>query len=655
MLQGTLFPPESSWKAPRLIDLPQDWNVSPRIGLDTETNDAKLTQLGNGARRGAYIAGISFALSKDNGHYLPLRHLGGDNMEDPAKALEYIRYQAKHYRGEIVGAKIEYDLDHLAEAGIVFPNVSAFKDVQVLEPLLDELQYSYSLDNILKRHGLELKEEDLLREAASRFGLKKPKAEMWKLPARYVGHYAEIDAVRPLELLEKQEAIVEERGLHRVWKLEQQCTPILVAMRRRGVAIDLDHLAKVERWTVAEEMKAWGELQRETGVAIRVGDAMKAEVLSHALKAVGIETPWTVAVKPKPSITKDWLEALNHPAGKIIRRARQVSQIRTTFVNALREHAIIRPDGEARIHCTFNQIVRQDDDAKETEGAAYGRLSCCDPNLQQQPARDPEIGPFWRKTYVPDKGKTWGSLDFSQQEPKLALHFAVLSGSRLIGSVAHQSAEEAMARKWADPNSDDHDQFTKMVHGDDVVNDPKFKHYRNVNKNIYLGICYGMGEPKMCRQLNLPTMVIENERNGRRYEVAGPEGRAILDLINVKVPYVKATAKAVEKIAKARGYVLTLYGRQLHFPKDHNGNYDFTHKAFNRVIQGSAADQTKAAMVALHNEGYELQLQVHDEFDLSLDSREQGERAAKIMRECVPLKVPSKVDVECGPSWGEIK
>ena len=650
MFQATLFPPTSDWTPPRISELPS-WEGVPRIALDTETCDPLLKKLGPGVRRGGWIAGFSFALSEDRGHYVPLRHLGGDNVEDPRLALGYLRRQARAYRGEIVGAKLSYDLDFLAEVGVEFPHAT-FKDVQVAEPLLDELQFSYSLNNILRRHGLPEKDETLLREAAAAYRLD-PKAEMYKLPARFVGRYAEADVTLPLKLLRKQEAQIELQNLHRVWDLECRVLPILVKMRRRGVLVDFDRLDQIERWTRAEELKAWSEVQRLTGVSIRVGDAMKAEVIAHALQAVDILPARTA--KGKPSIQKEWLEALDHPVGALIRRARQVSQLRTTFVGSVREHAI-----KDRIHTTFNQIVMQEEEEKDMEGAAYGRLSCCDPNLQQQPGRDPEIGPMWRAIYLPDPGMLWGQLDYSQQEPRWALHFAIASGASRIGEAALAGALEAQRRYREDPATDSHTMFTKMVHGDDVEvpkshpNYKLFKEKRDACKQIFLGICYGMGGPKLCRKIGKPTKIIEHHRTKRRMEVAGDEGQAVIDLVDRRVPYIRKTAKAVEEVAKTRGFVTTIMGRRCRFPVDDNGNFDWTHKAFNRVIQGSAADQTKVAMVHLDEAGYDLQLQVHDEFDLSLENPESGHRAAQIMVNCLPMHVPSKVDVGLGPSWGEV-
>lgn len=646
-LQLTLFPPESAWRPPALSALPQDWTQKKRIALDTETRDDFLREMGCGARRGAYIVGYSFAPEGEKAWYVPMRHLDGDNVEDPDKALEYLRYQAANYEGEIVGAKLDYDLDMLAQEGIVFRK-ARFLDVQVAEPLIDELQYSYSLDSILERHELELKDEGLLRQAATAYGLD-PKKGLWKLPARYVGPYAEGDVERPLELLRKQEAIIERSGLQRIWELEQKVLPILVKMRRRGVRVNENQLEKMERWSLAEEAKAWGEVLRHSGVNIRVGDAMKAEVVAQALRAVEIYPP-TTAKTGKPSIDKNWLEAQKHPVASGIRRARKMSQLRSTFCDSVRRHTI-----RGRIHCTFNQIKMQKDDGGDANGAAYGRLSSSDPNLQQQPARDPEIGPEWRSVYIPEEGAEWGSLDYSQQEPRLAVHTAIISGERRIGHKAHASALAAAQRYWDDRDTDAHTMFVQMVDGDDVVNTSGFKHRRTILKNTYLGVCYGMGEVKLCRELGYPTKYIPDRWNpGAMREVAGDEGRALLDLVDEKVPYVRATAKAVETAAKSKGYVITIMGRHCHFPKSDKG-YDWTHKAFNRVIQGGAADQTKTAMIALDEAGAFLQLQVHDEFDISLSSREEGQRYAEIMEHCVELKVPSKVDLEIGPSWGEIK
>jgi DNA polymerase I-like protein with 3'-5' exonuclease and polymerase domains len=261
---------------------------------------------------------------------------------------------------------------------------------------------------------------------------------------------------------------------------------------------------------------------------------------------------------------------------------------------------------------------------------------------------------MWRSIYIAEPGALWGQLDYSQQEPRWAVHFGVVSGPNRVSPIGYKSACEARDRYRNDRKTDAHTMFTKMVHGEDVVNWPDFKVKRDINKQIYLGICYGMGGPKLCRQIGLPTKIIAHWKTGRSIEVAGDEGQALLDLVNERVPYVKKTAEAVEAVAKQRGFVRTVSGRKCRFPVDEHGNPDWTFKAFNRVIQGSSADQTKTALVALDREGFDIRLQVHDEYDGMFGSEAEARRAADIMENCMPCEVPAKVDVGLGPSWGEV-
>jgi DNA polymerase I-like protein with 3'-5' exonuclease and polymerase domains len=136
--------------------------------------------------------------------------------------------------------------------------------------------------------------------------------------------------------------------------------------------------------------------------------------------------------------------------------------------------------------------------------------------------------------------------------------------------------------------------------------------------------------------------------------VAGDEAQSILDQFDRQVPFVKQLAEMCETKAKRTGFIQTILGRRCRFPLHESGKgWDWCHKAINRLIQGSAADQTKRAMVDLDAAGFRMQLQVHDEIDQTVESPEQGEAIGEIMRNCLPIRVPSKVDVELGPSWGE--
>jgi DNA polymerase I-like protein with 3'-5' exonuclease and polymerase domains len=178
---------------------------------------------------------------------------------------------------------------------------------------------------------------------------------------------------------------------------------------------------------------------------------------------------------------------------------------------------------------------------------------------------------------------------------------------------------------------------------------------RKAAKIIFLGICYGMGGAKLARDLGLPTKWIYDEKRGVDRLVAGDEAQALLDQFNERAPYVRRLSYLASDKAKQRGYIVTAGGRKCRFPEKTSGGYDWTHKALNRLIQGSSADQTKRAMVALWEAGFRLQLQVHDEVDLSVNTKEEAVEVGRIMEGCMPCNVPAKVDLEWGPSWGEIQ
>lgn len=649
----------SDWRPPSLDSLP-DWQGAKRVAFDCETRDEHLKTLGPGMgkRKDSYVTGFSVAIEDGPSFYLPIRHDGGDNL--PAEGvLRYLRAQAADYAGTLVGANLPYDLNFSQSDGITFPKVKMFRDVQIADPLINELHDSYSLDNIAKRWGLTGKMEDVLRQAAADRKLD-PKKDMWRLPARFVGQYATEDAALPLRILRRQEEEIDNQDLWRVYDLESRLLPVLAKLRWRGVRVSLEKLAKVEEWALAEEAKALQTVYEATGVKIRVGDVWKADAMAPALQKLGANLKTTAAGKGgkiKYSVDKEAMASVDHPAARAMEWARKVNKVRTTFAASVRDHLI----GD-RIHCTFNQMRRakEGDDGQDADeaGARFGRLSCEHPNLQQQPARD-EFASMWRAIYLPEEGQLWSSNDYSQQEPRWAVHYACLSRS-LIGHDAWVKAIEARDKYRSDPTTDNHQMMADMA---------GIK--RKAAKEIYLGLSYGMGGPKMCGKLGLPTRMVVRDSNwvlhevnsdmgkaliaqgARRFEAAGVEGQALLDTFDQKVPFIKRMAKACEKRAKEVGYITTFTGRRCRFPTDPHGNFDWTHKGFNRLIQGASADQTKTAMVECDAAGFDTIIQVHDEIAFSVRDRAEAEAAADVMRTCVPMELPSKVDVETGASWGE--
>ena len=645
-MQLPLWAPDSSWRPPALVDLPS-WKEAKRICVDVETNDEFLRQLGVGVRRGGYMTGISFAIEDGPKHYLPFAHEGGDNLPKD-QVMAYVRDNAKAFTGDLVGANLSYDLDYLWEQDVNF-GAKWYRDIQIADPLIDELQMSYSLDNIAKRHGEAGKNEQLLKEAAVAFGVA-PKNGMWKLAARYVGEYAEDDADQPLKVLRKQERRIDDLDLWDVYNLESEVLPVLVRLRRRGVRIDLDQLQKIEEWTLQQEGEALALVKAETGVDIGVGNVWKAGAIAPALEYIGVKLPKTAA--GKPSIDKDVLASVPHPVAKALAWSRKTNKLRTTFAASIRKYMV-----DGRIHCTFNQIARETE-AGDQKGARYGRLSATDPNLQQQPSRD-EFAKMWRSIYLPEEGQLWACNDYSQQEPRWTTHFAAVMGL--------DGAKEAAQQYHTDPNLDNH-QFMADLTGLD----------RKFAKCVYLGLCYGEGGAKLCDDMSLPTRWAlrhgrygtpleffgsREEALGKRTEygegfvwrAAGEEGQNILDRFNERAPFIKELAKAAEKKAKKVGQIRTAGGRVLHFPQRPDGTYDWAHKSLNRLIQGTSADQTKKALVEVDRAGYWLMLQVHDELDSGVESVKEANEISEIMEHTMEGEVPFRVDLEIGPNWGEIE
>ncbi len=622
-MQKTLWEPESDYMPTPVHELPS-WKEAKRICVDIETYDPLLKQVGPSVRHGGHIAGVSFAIEDGPAYYLPMRHKAGGNLPE-GQVLAYLRKQAQEFKGEIVGANLSYDLDYLAEEGVWFEHVK-FLDIQVAAPLIYEHYMSYSLQKIAERLGLAGKDEGLLREAAEHFKLN-PKSDMHMLHSKYVGPYAIEDARLPLEVMRAQEKEIESQSLNGIFDLECQVLPLLVKIRRRGVAVDLDRLEEVEIWTRNEEDKSLIEIKHLTGIKIESSDVWKSGALAPALESLGKKLPLTPK-SGKPKIDKQLLKDMKHPVADAILQAREMNKLRTTFAASIRTHLT----KEGRIHCTFNQLRKQKADGG-AGGTISGRLSATHPNMQQQPSRG-DFAKFWRSIYIPDEGALWAANDYSQQEPRVLTHFAELVGC--------SKAEAAAEVYRTDPKADNHQMMA------DLTGLP-----RKAAKQVYLGLCYGMGGAKLAEELGLPTKLKKN-RQGKNIRVAGDEAQAILNTFNDKAPFVSQLARRVEAAAQ-KGYIKTLLGRRCHFPMDENGNYDWTYKALNRLIQGSAADQTKKAMVDLEKAGFEIQLQVHDEVCFSTESREHAEEAAVIMENCVTMTVPSRVDVEVGPNWGEAK
>ncbi len=425
-------------------------------------------------------------------------------------------------------------------------------------------------------------------------------------------------------------------------------------MTRRGLRVDLDEMDRVEAWAKERLQSYIDQIYHLSGV--RIGSISNAAEVARALKARGLDVEMRVRKgtgegtnkpeKKEPSVTKLWLQQQTDEVATAVVSGREFAKLLGTYVAGFRKHMV----GD-RIYPSFKQLRSATDEDEETgdgeddgAGARFGRCSAKHPNVQAQMKRSKEIQKRWRKVLVADRGKSWISGDFSQQEPRLTIHYSeicCLPGAFKAGDTLRN-----------DPLYDCYQMLVELVKSE---KDTDLGKLRDDLKEVYLGRCYGMGGGKMAKKLRLPTEWKTNERTGYVYEAAGPEAQEIINRFDRGVPYVKALARKCTKSAQAKKYIIALGNRRCHFELDENGEIRDEHKALNKLIQGGAAFQTKKALVALDDEGYPLQLTVHDEFDYSTDDDAEARRMAEIMCSVVTLRVPSRVDVKKGKSYGELE
>jgi DNA polymerase I-like protein with 3'-5' exonuclease and polymerase domains len=640
---------DGGWRPPRVSELP-DWRHAKRVAIDVETKDEDLPDLGPGVwRPGCCVVGFAVAIDYGDGKrptcvYVPVNHFGGGNVSEPEAAWAWLRDNAREFRGVLVNAHLAYDMLWLAKYGVVFPLVTRHEDPLVLAPLLNELHDRYDLDSCLRRAGFKGKSMDPLYAAAKQYHIRRTqvRSNLWMMDARHVWEYG-IGDVEPLfAYLDQHQAQIDSESLRDVWDLECGVLPITGEMRERGVGVDFDHLERVEERIRRQLDEHLAVVHEHTGVRLSPGDPDlgdkgdldKKAVLAEAFEAAGIELPETPT--GQLCTNKKALAAhKDHPVVAAIVAARAANTQRKMFVSQVRRMAV----GD-RIHFSVNQVKRDRGDGRRTMGTV-ARFSIVNPSLQNMPRRG-EDGASFRETYVPERGKRWVKIDYKAQELRLIVHYACLLGLR--------GAIEAAQRYHDDP---EFNLFRQTAEDAGLDYDPV--------KNANYARCYGAGNGRACETAGLPIVWKQHPRSGDWYKAPTPEGWAFLNSVDEAVPFLMELRARAEERAKELGYITTIHGRRQRFPENppghEDGPYALTYKGLSRLIQGSAADQIKLAMIELTREGVPIQLQVHDEVDLSAseDERPMVERAARIMEDVLPLRVPVVADVSWGDNWGRAK
>jgi len=615
--QQILFTPQTEWVVPEEL---KDLRGHKEIAIDLETCDPDLLELGSGNVTGrGKIVGIAVAVEGWSGYY-PIAHEGGGNM-DKKLVLNWLQDLFKQ-DAVFVFHNAMYDVCWLRSSGITPP--AKIVDTMIAASLVNENRWSFRLDALAKEYAGIGKDEAVLQAAAREYGID-AKKDMWKLPSMFVGQYAERDAESTLKLWHRMKIELSDQDLWTIFDMETKLFPCLVNMRFKGVRVDVEKADIIKKQLIEKENKIINKIKDLTGVSVELWAATSIAKVFDVLKLPYDRTEKTKA----PSFTKNFLS--NHPNEIVqgISYAREINKAHTTFIDTIVKHSY-----KGRIHADINQI-RSDDG-----GTVTGRFSMSNPNLQQIPVRHKELGPLIRSLFIPEENHKWGVFDYSQQEPRILIHYAKLQ--RLDGI-------NEIADAYKEGNADFHSAVAKMAGIE-----------RSQAKTINLGLMYGMGKNKLMAELGLMKETAEK----------------LIAQYHAKAPFIKQLMQAVSRRADESGRIRTLGGRVCHFdlwepttfgtglPKPHaEAIKEYgpgikragTYKALNRLIQGSAADMTKLSIIALSEAGIVPHIQIHDELDVSVESDDHVKKIVEVMENSIKLEIPNKVDYEAGDNWGAIK
>lgn len=623
MIQLPLFADTPKWRAPTYLPkIPK----GIRVAVDTETNDPELLDRGPAFLRAlGHVAGVSLCWKEATEYrriYLPFGHLMSEGQLDKGLCIMYLNDVLGDPSRELIFYNAQYDLGWLGALGVTV-RYSKVYDVQVMAALYHEENKWRGLDLLAKELLGEGKDETLLKEAAKNYGVHE-KGGLWMMPCGVVGSYAETDPYITYRCFEVLLGRLQVEGSLDILNLECEVTPVLLEMMLQGVRIDLPYAEALNaRWKLEEAQSLSALNVTEEGL-------WDPDWCLRFFQGLGIEPPKTD--KGNYSMKKGWVESIKDPRVAPYLKARAIARTRKVFL----EDTLIRGSRGGRIYPQYVQM------ASDEGGTRTGRLSCKNPNAQQIPKRSRLFdAKSIRKCLLPEEGCQWSKHDYWSQEPVLQLHFAVVTG--LDGTEGVMEAFKQGKKLYT--------YIEEATHGACTYDQ---------SKGVVLGRSYGMGEAKMAEQVNLPT----------------EECLRVLQAFDAVAPYIKESAGKCMQRAETFGVIKGLMGRPGHFnlwePTGKRGPDDpataeldlakelwgkniqraGTYKAYNKLIQGSAATQTKAGMVQMRKAlGRPLQIQVHDEVGMSVQNEKEHNLCNQILTNCVKLRAPVRVDSDLGPTW----
>jgi len=650
---------------PQLSDL--DLTDIDLVAVDLETYDPNLKTKGLGAvRKDGFVTGIAIA-TKNQSLYFPIAHAMTDNLNvnDTWEYLNEKLFKNKDIRKVFHNAM--YDVCWIRSATGDMPQ-GQLLDTMIAASVIDETRMKYSLDSISKDYLNEAKYKyDLAEKSLAECGIKDPMSNMHKLPYSLVKDYAEQDVNLTLKLWNLFEKKLDEvlytkinedgskelKTCRQIFELETKLFPCLVDMKFKGVKIDVEKAKTLGKLLEKRRDNLVKIIKKRTGIDVEI---WAASSIKHLLDHQEI-TKYKKTKAGLPQLPKDFLKTHENRYLRMIVKARECDKAKGTFVEGLLEFV-----HEGRIHADINQI------RSDQGGTVTGRFSMSNPNLQQIPSRG-IIGKKMRELFLPEDGCVWGSFDYSQQEPRIVVHYALKLG--LPGT-------DTLKDEFNKEDADFHQIVADMA-----------QISRTMAKTINLGLFYGMGKIKLASELNLTR----------------PKANALFAEYHAKVPFVRRLSQDLIEFAEEHKLLFTLKDRFCRFNKWETRNREwnntinryepvpiltrqdaetafkaellekfkdnvadnymqdfdryykpaFTYKALNRLIQGSAADMTKKAMVDLYEKGILPQIQIHDELCLSIKNDNDALIVKETMEQAIPLEVKNKVNYKKGKNWGDIK
>jgi DNA polymerase-1 len=575
-----------------------------RFCIDTETTDLDPLR--------AALVGISVSWQSGEAYYLPVRGPIQDRVLDPHAVLEALRPILVDPGVEKIGQNIKYDLLALGRAGL-----------SIEGPITDTMILSYLLESGERNHNLDQLSQRLLGHTmipiTDLIGKGKKQLRMDQVEVARVAEYAGEDADATWRIGEILIPKVEQEGLWKLYaEVERPLISVLAGMERAGVLVDSIRLGTLSREFAARLATLEEDIYKHAGGPFNINSGPQLrEILFEKLKLP------TVSKTPggEQSTAQDVLEELanKHPLPALLLQHRQLSKLKSTYLDAL--PSLVHPE-DGRIHASFNQSV-----------AATGRLSSSDPNLQNIPVRTEE-GRQIRQAFVAPEGWKLLTADYSQIELRVLAHF---------------SGDQAMTRAF-ELDHDIHRAVASRIFG--VPEDRVDSDMRRVAKTVNFGVIYGLSPFGLASRLGIPQA----------------EAAAFIEAYFQEYSGVDQFITRTLEAAAGAGRVETILGRRRPISgiKNTTGrNRNLAERtAVNTVIQGSAADLIKMAMIRIdqriRDKGLKARmlLQIHDELVFEAPDDEIQPLADLVCREmttALDLRVPLQVDLAAGRNWLDVE